>query len=180
MNLADPWLDAVLRRLRTDQQMAERAIAQLSDDELHRRPAPSFNSVAVIVRHVTGNLKSRWTDFLTSDGDKPDRNREGEFADWTGPRDALMREWAAGFAAFAGALESLAPGDLAKTVRIRGEPHTVPQAIVRSIDHTAYHVGQILFVARLVHSGEWTYITIAPGKSDAYNRALQERNEASR
>jgi hypothetical protein len=153
--------------------MAERAIAQLTDEELHRRPAPGINSVAVIMRHVAGNLISRWTDFLTSDGEKPDRDRDAEFTDWPGTRQELMQYWARGFEAFLHTLQSLRAGDLSRTVTIRTEPHTVPLAIIRGLDHLAYHVGQILMIARMVHVGPWDYVTIAPGKSAAYNQKMK-------
>jgi uncharacterized damage-inducible protein DinB len=172
MDVSQIWLEAVKSRARTDKDMAERAIAQLSDEELHRRIAPGVNSVAVIVRHLAGNMLSRWTDFLTTDGEKPTRNREQEFADWTGTRDELMKYWQHGFAAFFDTLDSLKPDDMSKTIQIRREPHSVPLAIVRGIDHLAYHLGQILLVARLVHSGQWKYVTIAPGGSAAYNRDM--------
>jgi uncharacterized damage-inducible protein DinB len=172
MNPHDLWLEEVKQRLRTDKAMAERAIAQLSDEELHRRPAPSFNSIAVIMKHVAGNLISRWTDFLTTDGEKPDRNRDGEFTEWTGTRDQLLQHWERGFKVMFDSLDALRAEDMSRTVTIRTEPHSVPKAIIRSLDHTAYHVGQILFVSRLVHSGEWKYITVAPGASAEFNRQM--------
>ena len=175
MSPRDPWLSAILTRSRTEKSQAERAIAQLSDAELHKRPAAGFNSVATIVRHVGGNLISRWTDFLTTDGDKPERDRESEFADWGGSRDELMQRWERGFRLFFDTIESLSDEDLQKTIYIRSEPHTVPLAIVRSATHTAYHVGQILYVARLVHEGEWKYLTVAPGASDPFNRQMETK-----
>jgi uncharacterized damage-inducible protein DinB len=160
------WLDEITQRFRTDKSQVERAIAQLSDDELRKRPAPTFNSIAVIMRHIAGNLISRWTDFLTTDGEKPNRNREGEFDDFTGSREQLTAHWERGFRVLFESLASLRDDDLAKTVTIRGEPHSVPKAIIRSLDHVAYHTGQILFIARLVHSGEWTFITMKPAERD--------------
>jgi uncharacterized damage-inducible protein DinB len=156
------WLDEITLRFRNDKGMVEKAIAQLTDDELSKRPAPSFNSVAVIMQHIAGNLISRWTDFLTTDGEKPDRDREGEFDEVKKSRSALMQHWDRGFDVLLTSLDSLADEDFGKTVYIRGEAHTVPRAIVRAMDHVAYHTGQILFIARLVHSGEWNYITMKP------------------
>lgn len=175
MSLNDIWLDEIKQRFRADKGMIERAVAQLSDEELRRRPAPSFNSVAVIMRHVAGNLISRWTNFLTTDGEKPNRDRETEFAEWTGTREELVQNWERAFAVLFASLDSLRPEDLSNTVTIRSEPHTVPKAIIRSLDHLAYHTGQILLVSRLVHSGEWQYITVAPGKSGEYNRSMGRR-----
>jgi uncharacterized damage-inducible protein DinB len=156
------WLDEIKQRFRTDKAMIEKAIGQLTDEELHKRPAPSFNSIAVILQHIAGNLVSRWTDFLTTDGEKPDRDREGEFDDPKRTRAELMQRWERGFSVMFDSLDSLTDEDVEKTVYIRREAHSVPKAIVRSLDHLAYHTGQILFIARLVHSGEWTYITMKP------------------
>jgi uncharacterized damage-inducible protein DinB len=172
MDMSETWLDAVKRRARTDKQMAGKAIAQLTDAELHRAPAAGINSVAIIMRHLAGNMISRWTDFLTTDGEKPDRNRDGEFEQWTGTRDELMRYWQRGFDAFLGTLDTLTPDDMHKIVTIRTEPHTVPLAIIRGIDHLAYHVGQILMIARTVHAGPWDFVTIAPGGSNDYTRRI--------
>src|SRR5262245_8953501 len=103
----DPFLDAIVKRCQSDKGMVDRAVSQLSDEELNRRPAPSFNSVACIMRHVAGNFVSRWTDFLTTDGEKPNRNRETEFADWTGSREELLKRWNEGFEVFFNSLASL-------------------------------------------------------------------------
>ena len=159
---SDIWLDEIKQRFHTDKQMIEQAIAQLTDDELRQRPAPSFNSIAVIMQHMAGNLISRWTDFLTTDGEKPDRNREGEFDDVKRSRDELMQHWERGFRVLFDSLDALGHDDFAKTIYIRAKPHSVPKAIVRAMDHVAYHTGQILFIARLVHAGEWDYVTMNP------------------
>jgi len=161
----DLWLSEIKQRFREDKQGIERAIAQLNDDEFCKRIAPGFNSVATIIRHVAGNLRSRWTDFLTTDGEKPDRDRETEFADWTGSRSELMQRWEQGFRILFASLDSLQPSDLLKTVTIRKEPHTVPKAIIRALDHLAYHTGQVLFLSRLAHTGEWRYVTVPPQRS---------------
>jgi uncharacterized damage-inducible protein DinB len=156
------WLEEIKSRFQSDKGMIEKAIGQLSDAELHKRPAPSFNSIAVIMQHMAGNLISRWTDFLTTDGEKPDRTREGEFEDVATSRELLMRQWEHGFSVLFTSLDSLREEDFTRTVYIRAEPHSVPKAIIRALDHVAYHTGQILFIARLVHSGEWEYITMKP------------------
>src|SRR5688572_26064278 len=144
------WLDEIKQRFQNDKSQVERAIAQLTDDDLRKRPAPTFNSIAVIMQHIAGNLISRWTDFLTTDGEKPDRNREGEFDDVKVSRDQLMKHWERGFKVLFDSLDSLREEDLTRTVYIRAEPHSVPKAIIRALDHVAYHTGQILFIARLV------------------------------
>lgn len=166
------WLQQILARSQKQKSTAERASEQLTDEELHRRPAPSFNSVGTIMRHVGGNLLSRWTEFLTTDGEKPNRNRETEFADWTGSRAELIAHWDRGWNAYFNTLEQLTDEDLLKTVLIRTEPHTVPQAIIRTVDHMAYHVGQIVFLSRLIHQGDWKWLSIAPGQSDAFNQKM--------
>jgi hypothetical protein len=164
------WIEAVNHAVDSYRRMIDGCLAQLSDDELWQRPAPGCNSVAVILRHLGGNLRSRWTDYLTSDGEKPDRNRESEFLDWEGDRDALMQHFELGWAALLTAIQSLDDASLSSEVLIRGERQTVPQAIVRSITHLAYHVGQIAIAARRVHQGEWKWLTIAPGESDLHNQ----------
>lgn len=148
MNAPRIWLDEIKQRFGADKGMIEKAIAQLTDAELHQRPAPSFNSIAVIMQHIAGNLISRWTDFLTSDGEKPDRDRESEFDDVRRSRAELMQHWERGFTVLFNSLDSLTEDDLITTVYIRGEPHSVPKAIVRAMDHVAYHTGQILLIAR--------------------------------
>jgi hypothetical protein len=149
--------------------MAEQAISQLDDSEFFHKPGEHSNSVAAIVKHLAGNLKSRWTDFLSSDGDKPWRDREDEFI--IGPqdsRDRLLAAWQAGWEALFGTLATLGEEHLLHKVTIRGEEHLVLQAINRSLGHTAYHAGQILYVARLVKQGQWRYITIPPGQSQQF------------
>lgn len=169
------WISAVEENTVSYRRMIDATISQLSDEELMARPAKGINSIAIILRHIGGNLRSRWTDFLTTDGEKPDRNRETEFAEWTEGRDALVAHLDRGWAALSAAvaeLRSLAERDLLtdQKVVIRGEDHTVAQAVTRSITHVSYHVGQIAIVARMVHAGDWNWLTVAPGKSDEHNR----------
>jgi uncharacterized damage-inducible protein DinB len=154
---------------RKHKEMAEQAVSQLDDEEFFTRPGEYSNSVAAIVKHLAGNLQSRWTDFLTSDGDKPWRDRDDEFV--IGPRDTrerLFDAWRRGWDALLGTLAALGEEDLWKKVTIRGEEHTVLQAIQRGLLHAAYHAGQILYVARLVKKGDWRYITVPPGESQRF------------
>ena len=150
---------------RRHKHLVDRGSNSLSDEQFFRRPGPQVNSIALIVKHLAGNLLSRWTEFLTSDGEKPTRNRDSEFAltpDDT--RESLLAAWELGWSALFSTLAALTDADLDRTVTIRGEPHRVQQALLRGLDHIAYHTGQILYVARLVSpGGEW--LTIAPGKS---------------
>lgn len=172
------WLDTLADTVASYRQMIDAAINQLSDAELHMRPAPHINSVAIILRHLGGNLRSRWTDFLTSDGEKPDRNRDTEFQDWEGDRDSLLAHLDAGWDALTSALEQIDDSNIRQTMRIRGKRHTVPQALARSITHLAYHVGQIAMIARMVHDGEWQWSSIPPGQSAQYNERTWEANES--
>jgi len=147
---------------------ADRAMASLSDEQFFERPAPHVNSVAIVVKHLAGNLLSRWTDFLTTDGDKPSRDRDNEFVitpDDT--RAALMESWQRGWQAVFDTLDCLTSGDLEKTVTIRGEPHTAFQALVRGSGHAAYHVGQIAYLVRLF-CPDSPWLTIPPGQSRAH------------
>ena len=131
----DPHLEAALFTFGFYKDLGERAMAQLSDDELHWKPDAEANSVAIIVKHMAGNMRSRWTDFLTTDGEKPWRHRDNEFVDDVASREKLMLLWERGWSCLITALAALTVDDLAKTVTIRGEPHTVIQAVHRQLDH---------------------------------------------
>lgn len=163
------WLAAALETVGSYRHMIDGIIEQLTPDELMARPAPEVNSVAVLLRHLGGNLESRWTDFLTSDGEKPDRNRDVEFADWDGDVRSLIIYFERGWNALISTLGTLDSDALSQSVLIRGEPHSVPQAIDRSLTHISYHVGQMAIIARQVHAGQWKWLTIAPGKSARHN-----------
>jgi Protein of unknown function (DUF1572) len=152
-----------LRKLKTQ---GEKAIAQVTDGQLFATLDPESNSIAVIVKHVAGNMRSRWKDFLTTDGEKPDRNRDAEFeSDAADTRDAVMRRWEDGWTVFANAISSLKPGDLGKTVTVRGEPHTVVQAINRQMTHYASHVGQIVLLAKHFAGSNWQTLSMPRAKS---------------
>jgi hypothetical protein len=167
MSLWKAYHEDVVFSFRKQKDWAEQAFAQLDTDaEFFRKPGENSNSVALIVKHLAGNLRSRWTDFLTTDGDKPWRDRDAEFL--LGPddtRERLLAAWQEGWATLFHSLAGLSEGDLLKTVTIRGEGHTVLQAIHRALTHAAYHTGQILYVARLVKPDSPVWITIPPGQS---------------
>src|SRR5882724_3686503 len=131
--------------------LGENAIAQCPDSGLVAQVDPESNSIGMIVKHLAGNMLSRWTDFLTTDGEKPSRNRDAEFEDWPGDRASLMAFFDSGWKAWRESIAALTADDMMKSIEIRGEKHTVPQAVQRSLTHTAYHVGQIMLVARIVH-----------------------------
>jgi hypothetical protein len=167
-----PWeayLDDIRFSFRKHKGLAEKALRQVADEDFFKKPGEHSNGIAAIVKHVGGNLASRWTDFLTTDGDKPWRDRDDEFV--IGPQDTrpnLVAAWERGWAALFGTLESLREADLVKTVTIRGEEHTVFQALHRSLTHTAYHVGQIVYLSRLLTPGGWEWVTIPPGQSQQW------------
>lgn len=171
-SLAQTFLDATLASFRMNKGWADKAIAQVSDDNLHVALDANTNSIAVIMKHVAGNLLSRWTDFLTTDGEKPWRNRDGEFVDTFTTRDEVLAHWESGWQCLFDSLEALSGDDLAKTITIRGEPHTVPLAIQRSLSHTAYHVGQIMLIARVLADENWQTITIPRGESAGFNQRV--------
>jgi hypothetical protein len=149
--------------------LAESTMEQLTGGELCTRVTAESLSIATIVWHVSGNLESRFTDFLTTDGEKVWRQREDEFAVRTVGKEELEEKWARGWDVLMKALASLDDGDLGKRVSIRGVDFTVAEALQRSLGHTAYHVGQITFVGKMLKGEGWTYLSIAPGQTEAYN-----------
>jgi uncharacterized damage-inducible protein DinB len=149
--------------------IAEKAFAQVSDEAMHRVLGPDNNSIAMLVRHVGGNLASRFTAFLTSDGEKPWRDRDSEFEETSDDREAIERMWAAGWRVLEESLAKLTGDDLEREITIRGVPHSVHQALCRSLAHVAYHTGQIVLLARMVKESEWQWISIPKGKSAEYN-----------
>lgn len=151
--------------------LGERAMAQLADADLFREPAPGSNSIAVIVKHLHGNMLSRWTDFLTTDGEKEWRDRDGEFEGDLVDHEALMQRWDEGWDRLLGAIAPLSAAELDRIVHIRTEPHTVAQAIVRQLAHVPYHIGQIVFLAKLFKGEGFTSLTIPKGGSKAFNQA---------
>jgi hypothetical protein len=161
----DAYLDDVLRELRRLKKLAEDAIAQAKDDELLHAIDPEANSIAVIVKHVVGNMRSRWTDFLTTDGEKPDRHRDAEFEVEAGTRrEAILLAWESGWGLTLSTIESLTDADLDRDVYIRGERHTVLRAINRQLSHYAYHVGQIVLLAKHFRSAQWRSLSIPKKK----------------
>ena len=170
VDIATHYLDEVRRQFRGHKRLAEGAMAQLKDEELFTTLDPESNSIAILVKHLGGNMRSRFTDFLTSDGEKPDRNRDQEFEITSATtRAEVMRWWEEGWARVFAAVEALKPEDVMRTVTIRGEPHTVMQAINRQIAHYAQHTGQIVFLAKHFRSGEWKTLSVPRGKSTEFN-----------
>ena len=177
-DVAAQYLDEAHRQMRGHKRLAEGAMAQLKDEELFITLDAESNSIAIIVKHMSGNMRSRFTDFLTTDGEKPDRHRDQEFELVAATKRAdLMIWWEEGWARVFGAIESLKADDLMRTVTIRGEPHTVLQAINRQIAHYAYHTGQIVFLAKHIRSSKWKTLSIARGKSEELNAKLPKTFE---
>jgi hypothetical protein len=170
---------ATLRHnFRSYKSLADRSLAQLSAAEWLHRPAPGSNSAAVIVRHVAGNLRSRFTDFLTTDGEKPWRQRDLEFAEPNSVAEipALQADWDAAWPILFSLLEELQPADLLKTVAIRHEPHTVLAALERQATHYAYHAGQIVQLAKIIRAGNFQPLSIPPGQSEQFNQQMQMKS----
>lgn len=170
--LAESLLAGAITAFQSNKAWADKAIAQLPDDKLHVALDANTNPIAVIVKHVAGNLLSRWTGFLTTDGEKPWRNRDDEFVDTFARRADLLEHWERGWRTLFETLGALTADDLLRTVTIRGEPHSVPLAIQRSLAHCAYHVGQIMLIARILAGDQWETITIPRGGSASYNQAV--------
>jgi hypothetical protein len=163
------YLDEVRRQMRGQKRIGEGAMAQLRDEDFFVALDAESNSVAILVKHLGGNMRSRFTDFLASDGEKPDRFRDREFeVSGATTRAEIMRWWDEGWACVFGAIEALKPEDVMRTATIRGEAHTVLQAINRQIAHYAGHVGQIVFLAKHLRSSEWKTLSIPRGKSEEF------------
>jgi Protein of unknown function (DUF1572) len=168
-DLATHYLEEARRQLRGHKRMGEGAMSQLQDQDFFVTLDPEANSVAILVKHLAGNMRSRFTDFLTSDGEKPDRFRDREFEMTRATtRAEVMNWWEQGWACVFAALEPLEPEDVMRVVTIRGEPHTVLQAINRQIAHYAQHIGQIVFLAKHLRSQEWKTLSIPRGRSEEY------------
>ena len=164
------YLDDAIASLKTSKKLADKAVAQMNDDELFVTLDEESNSVAVIMKHMAGNMFSRWTDFLTSDGEKPDRNRDMEFViESNTTKNDVLDYWERGWACVFAALEPLTVADFEKTVMIRGEEHTIVQAINRQLMHYSYHIGQIVYLAKHFRSTEWTSLSVPRNKSAEFN-----------
>lgn len=174
--LARLYLDDIVAQFRKLKQVAERALERMSDEQLTATLDPDANSIAMLVQHMAGNLRSRWTDFLTTDGEKPDRDRDAEFeAAPRFDRAGLLARWEEGWSCLFATLSSLTPDDLHRTVRIRSEPHSVPQAIHRQLTHQAYHTGQLVLLAKHLAGAAWESLTTPKGKSREVNARFLAR-----
>lgn len=172
------YLEETRDLFRTYKRMAESAMAQVTDADLLRQTGGESNSIAIIAKHIAGNLRSRWTDFLTTDGEKPDRRRDAEFEEPVETRHELMATWEAGWNALFLTLDSLSDDDLDRTVYIRGEAHSVLKAAQRSLAHTVSHVGQMVFLAKHFSGHNWKTLSIPRGKSEEFTRQLPNKDAA--
>ena len=168
----------VLASFRNYKKMAERAIDQVSDEEFFKSIDVETNSIAVIVKHIAGNLNSRWRDFLTTDGEKETRNRDTEFALVEDTRDSLMQLWEAGWQTLFDNIEPLTVEDFSKTITIRGEPHSIVEAINRQLTHYSYHIGQIVLLAKHFKSTDWRTISVPKNRSAEFNKFLADKQAA--
>jgi hypothetical protein len=174
------YLKDSLDLFRYSKKQAERAMAQVSDEQLFAELDAEGNSIAIIVKHMAGNMRSRWVDFLTTDGEKADRNRDSEFEDPPATREELMQIWEEGWGHVFHALEPLSDADLARTVTIRGEAHSVMQALNRQVAHYAMHIGQIVMLAKHFAGQHWQSLTIPRNRSAEFNRKVTAGESSQR
>ncbi len=154
--------------------LAERTFEQLSGEELWWTPSPEANSVGIIVKHLAGNMKSRWTDFLISDGEKPWRERDDEFEMESLTKDEILELWESGWQCLFKALEGINENNFTRAIRIRNQEHSVQQAIQRQLTHYSYHVGQIVYLGKLIRGNEWRSLSIPKGESENYSKRMNE------
>ena len=169
------WLDEAIWEYRKRKEQCERALAQVSDEQLFERVGGIHMSLAAQMKHLGGNHRSRWRDFLTTDGEKPDRDRDSEFVVEGETPESIRAIWDEGWRITFEELEALRPRDLEAKITIRGEPHTAIQAIQRNMTHLAYHTGQIVQLARHFAGDDWRTLSIPPGRSEAYNAKMREK-----
>jgi hypothetical protein len=174
------YIEDSLTLFRQCKRLAERAMEQVSDEQLLATLDPETNSIAMIVKHLSGNMRSRWTDFLTTDGEKPERDRDREFVDPPATRKTLMDAWADGWARLFEALEPLSDADLARTITIRGEAHSVMQAINRQVAHYSQHVGQIVMLAKHFAYERWEPLSVGKNQSVEFNRQVALGKQSQR
>lgn len=175
--IIENYLKDAIESFRSYKKMAEKAMVQVSDEEFFHATHAEANSIAVIVKHIAGNQKSRWTNFLTSDGEKDDRKRDTEFEMMDETRESLMQFWETGWQTLFEAIEPLTATDFSKTIPIRGEAHTICEALNRQMTHYAYHIGQIVLLAKHFRSSDWKTLSVPRGRSAQFNQFLAEKEE---
>jgi hypothetical protein len=167
--MENSFLSSSIKRFEYYKKLGDKAFEQLNFDELHKEFAEDSNSITIIVKHLVGNMFSRWTNFLTEDGEKTWRNRDQEFIDTYTSKEDMLASWEFGWNCLFNALEDLKNEDLEQIVHIRNEEHTVTEAIIRQLAHYPYHIGQIIFIGKLIKGNQWTSLSIPKGKSDDFN-----------
>jgi len=175
MTIGDGFLQSAIKRLLYYKELADRSFVQLNDTQFHYRPNPESNSIAIIIQHIAGNMLSRWTDFLDSDGEKEWRNRDTEFEEQHLSKEQLMEFWEKSWSCCIEALKALKEDDLLKIIYIRTEGLTVLDAINRQLAHYPYHVGQVVYLARMMKGNEWKNLSIPRGNSNSYNDQLKNK-----
>lgn len=175
--IAENYLKENIEAFESYKKLAEKSFAQVSDEEFFKAIDAEANNIAAVAKHIGGNLRSRWSRFLTTDGEKRDRNRDSEFAAENDTRESVMRNWETGWQTLFDTLRSLAPEDLSKTVTIRSEVYTVTRAVTRSLAHTASHIGQIILLAKHFRSGGWQTLSVPKNQSAEFNNWLSEKKD---
>ena len=178
MSTAKIFLESAISRLKYYKELGDKSFEQLNEWDFHYQPNDESNSIAVIIKHMAGNMLSRWTNFLTEDGEKEWRQRDGEFETGKQSKAELISLWEKGWACFFGSLASLKKKDLKKTVTIRQEPLTVVDAIIRQMAHYPYHIGQIIYIAKIIKSKSWKNLSIPKGASQEYNSGTGVKDPA--
>lgn len=177
MTVAQTYLNVVQKRFRSVKELGDNTLSQLDHEQLHWAFNEESNSIAVIVKHVSGNMISRWTDFLTTDGEKATRNRDDEFTDSLQTKEEVMTVWEKGWRVFLDALQRLTEVDLQGFVTIRGERHSVIDAIERQMSHYSQHVGQIIYIAKQLKGTEWQTLSIPKGQSQAFTESMLKKHQ---
>lgn len=177
MNLSDTFLQSAIKRLEYYKELGDKTFAQLTDGDFHYKPNEESNSIAIIIQHMAGNMLSRWTGFLTSDGEKEWRNRDTEFEEQDLTKQQLIELWQKGWDCCLGALNSLTEDDLLKTIYIRNEGLPVVDAINRQMAHYPYHTGQIICIAKITKNSNWKNLSIEKGKSHQFNRQMEKKGD---
>jgi len=172
MNIEEAFLQSAIKKFKTQKELGDKTFAQLDEKDFFFRPSKESNSIAVIVQHMSGNMLSRWTNFLTEDGEKPWRQRDNEFEDILTTKDNVINAWNKGWACGFNTLQNLQAEDIMKTITIRGEPLLVVDAIVRQIDHYGSHVGQIVYIGKLIKDENWQSLSIPKNKSKDFNASM--------
>jgi len=175
MKTEEAFLQSAIKKFKFQKNLGEKTFAQLDEKDLFFKPSKASNSIAVIVQHMSGNMLSRWTNFLTEDGEKSWRERDKEFEDALTTKDDVLNAWSKGWQCVFDAVENLQPDDVMKTITIRSEQLFVVDAIVRQLDHYGYHVGQIVYIGRMIKDEAWQSLSIPKNKSAAFNESIKHK-----